>query len=122
MVLSDEFLLLLKLASDSKFLRDDFSSWYASDLFQFLRLEPPLLVNHLLSNLLQAKSIIVECLEQVEADLEVDCLAVDSRLWTVLVTIETVLECEGVHDLKLFPHYDPCGANLAGIDPKAARW
>ena len=36
----------------------------------------------------------------------------------MIIAIETVLECEGVHDLELFPHDDPGCANLTRLDPK----
>ena len=65
-----------------------------------------------------AGAIVVEGESESGADIFVDILRVFTNIGPVVITKETVLKCEGVHDFELLPDDDSGRAQLEGINAK----
>ena len=105
---------LLKLPGDDDRCRR------ARYLFQLLWLQPALRHHQLLLDLLDAYSVVIECVHEACPDLAVVGLLIEARLGAMVVPEEAVLQGERVGHLELLPYDDAGSSQLAWVNGKAA--
>ena len=106
MILSDVLFSLLANSLLFELVSYHLGSWDTSNLLELDWFEPALRLYHLVADLGQAHSIVVERATNSSSYLAITVLGVDARLRSIVVTVETVLQSERVHDIELFPHDD----------------